>query len=179
VATVQNVFSSNEHEQHKKRLFILGWSGLYRSPAGAKDFSRSFCVQTGSGAHPTSCTMCTGGPFPGTKRGQGVALTIYPHPVPRSRMSGATPPHPPSATMACSGTAKKMKRYVTRMTTFNLNVFRSSWERSCGQTKSQKLHTFFNCMIPCKHAYQFKSKKLSVQLNVRHAQLLSLQERNA
>jgi hypothetical protein len=28
-----------------------------RSPAGAKDFSSSLYVQTGSGAHPASCTM--------------------------------------------------------------------------------------------------------------------------
>jgi hypothetical protein len=32
-----------------------------RSPAGAKDFSSNLCVQTGSGAHPASCTMGTGG----------------------------------------------------------------------------------------------------------------------
>jgi hypothetical protein len=32
-------------------------------PAGAKDFSSSLCVQTGSEAHPASCTMVTGGPF--------------------------------------------------------------------------------------------------------------------
>jgi hypothetical protein len=32
-----------------------------RSPAGAKDFSSSLCVQIGSGAHPASCTMGTGG----------------------------------------------------------------------------------------------------------------------
>jgi hypothetical protein len=38
-----------------------------RSPAGAEDFSSSVCVQTGSGAHPASCTMGTGGPFPGGK----------------------------------------------------------------------------------------------------------------
>jgi hypothetical protein len=38
-----------------------------RSPAGAKDFSSSLCVQTGSGAHPASCTMGTGGPFRGGK----------------------------------------------------------------------------------------------------------------
>jgi hypothetical protein len=30
-----------------------------RSPAEAKDFSSSFCVQTGFGAHPASCTMGT------------------------------------------------------------------------------------------------------------------------
>jgi hypothetical protein len=38
-----------------------------RSPEGAKDFSSSLCVQTASGAHPASCTMSTGGPFPGGK----------------------------------------------------------------------------------------------------------------
>jgi hypothetical protein len=34
-----------------------------RSPAGAKDFSSSLCVQTGSEAHPASCTTGTRGPF--------------------------------------------------------------------------------------------------------------------
>jgi hypothetical protein len=38
-----------------------------RSPAGAKDFSSSLCVQTGSEAHPASCTMGTGGSIPGGK----------------------------------------------------------------------------------------------------------------
>jgi hypothetical protein len=38
---------------------------VVRSPAGAKDFSSSLCVQTGSGAHSASCAMGTGGPFPG------------------------------------------------------------------------------------------------------------------
>jgi hypothetical protein len=41
------------------------------SPVGAKDFSSSLCVQTGSGAHPASCTMGTGGPFPGGKARPG------------------------------------------------------------------------------------------------------------
>jgi hypothetical protein len=36
-----------------------------------KDFSFNLCVQTGSGAHPASCTMGTGGPFPGTKARMG------------------------------------------------------------------------------------------------------------
>jgi hypothetical protein len=35
-----------------------------RSPAEAENFSSSLCVQTGSEAHPASCTMGTGGPFP-------------------------------------------------------------------------------------------------------------------
>jgi hypothetical protein len=38
-----------------------------RSPAEVRDFSSSLSVQTGSGAHPASCTMGTGGPFPGGK----------------------------------------------------------------------------------------------------------------
>jgi hypothetical protein len=42
-----------------------------RSPAEAKDFSCSFCVQTGSGAHPASCTMGTEDPFPGKKARPG------------------------------------------------------------------------------------------------------------
>jgi hypothetical protein len=42
-----------------------------RSPAGTKDFSSSLCVQTGSEAHPASCTMGTVGPFPGGKSAAG------------------------------------------------------------------------------------------------------------
>jgi hypothetical protein len=36
-----------------------------QSLAVARDFSSSLCVQTGSGAHPASCPVGTGGPFPG------------------------------------------------------------------------------------------------------------------
>jgi hypothetical protein len=39
--------------------------------AEAKDFSSMLCVQTGPGAHPASCTMGTGGPFPGAKARPG------------------------------------------------------------------------------------------------------------
>jgi hypothetical protein len=42
-----------------------------RSPAGAKDFSYSLFVQTGSAAHPASCTMGTSGPFRGAKARPG------------------------------------------------------------------------------------------------------------
>jgi hypothetical protein len=35
--------------------------------AGTKDFSSNLCVQTGSETHPASCTMGTGGLFPGAK----------------------------------------------------------------------------------------------------------------
>jgi hypothetical protein len=56
---------------------IVSDYGLYdraigvRSPAGAEDFSSNLCVQTGSGAHPVSCTMSTGGPYPGSKARPG------------------------------------------------------------------------------------------------------------
>jgi hypothetical protein len=40
------------------------WTTGVRSPAGTEDFSFNLCVQTGSEAHPASCTMGTGGPFP-------------------------------------------------------------------------------------------------------------------
>jgi hypothetical protein len=40
------------------------WTTGVQSPTEAEDFSSSLCVQTGSGAHPASCTMGTGGPFP-------------------------------------------------------------------------------------------------------------------
>jgi hypothetical protein len=42
-----------------------------RYPEGAKNFSYDLCVQTGSEAHPASCTMGTGGPFPGGKAQPG------------------------------------------------------------------------------------------------------------
>jgi hypothetical protein len=57
-----------------------------RSPAEARNFSSNLCVQTGSGTHPASCTMGTGGSFPGVKRGWGVTLTTHRHLVPRSWM---------------------------------------------------------------------------------------------
>jgi hypothetical protein len=76
-----------------------------RSPAGAKVFSSNLYVQTGSEAHPASCRVDTGGPFPGAKRGRGVTLTTHPHLMPRSRMSRSYTSSPASATMVCSGTA--------------------------------------------------------------------------
>jgi hypothetical protein len=47
------------------------WAIGVRSPAGAKDFSSSLCVQIGSGAHPASCTMGTGVLSPGVKARPG------------------------------------------------------------------------------------------------------------
>jgi hypothetical protein len=43
-----------------------------------KDFSSTLCVQTASGTHPASCTMGTGGPFPGSKAWPGRDLDHSP-----------------------------------------------------------------------------------------------------
>ena len=47
-------------------------------------------VQTGTEAHPSSCTVGTGS-FPGVKSGRGVTLTPHPIPVPWSWKSRAVP----------------------------------------------------------------------------------------
>jgi hypothetical protein len=62
---------------------------------GQKDFSYSLCVQTGSGDHPASCTMGTGGPFPGAKARPGRDADHSPHLVPRSGMSTSYTSSPP------------------------------------------------------------------------------------
>jgi hypothetical protein len=85
-----------------------------RSPAETKDFSCSLCVQTGSEAHPASCTMGTGGPFPRGKARLGRDADHSPHLVPRSRMSRSYISSPPSASVACSGTAL-LKYYVHKL----------------------------------------------------------------
>jgi hypothetical protein len=77
-----------------------------RSPAGAKDFSFILCVQTGSAAHPASCTMGTGGPFPGGKSAaKAWRWLLTPIQCRGREWVGAKPPLPPSASMACSRTA--------------------------------------------------------------------------
>jgi hypothetical protein len=48
-----------------------GDQGSIPDPTGAEDFPSSPCVQTGSGAHPASYPMGTGGPYPGGKARPG------------------------------------------------------------------------------------------------------------
>jgi hypothetical protein len=58
-------------------VIIVSAYGLYdraievRSLVEVKDFSSNLCVQTGCGAHPASCTVGIGGPFPGAKERPG------------------------------------------------------------------------------------------------------------
>jgi hypothetical protein len=68
-------FSALSRREPDSTVSIVSGYGLddraieFRSPTGAKDFSSSLCGQTGSEAHPASCTMGTGGPFPGESAG--------------------------------------------------------------------------------------------------------------
>jgi hypothetical protein len=75
-------------------------------PGRGKAFSFNLCVQTGSGAHPASCTVGNVGPFPGTKA-RSERDTDHSHVVPRSRMCSSYTSSPLSVFMACSGTAFK------------------------------------------------------------------------
>jgi hypothetical protein len=54
----------SDHGLHDREIGV-------RFPTEAKDFSSILCVQTGSGVHPASCTIGTGGPFPGGKARPG------------------------------------------------------------------------------------------------------------
>jgi hypothetical protein len=66
-------------------------------PGRGKRFFLYLCVRTSSEAHPAFCTMDTGGPFPGAKRGRSVTLSTHPHLVQRSRMSRSYSSSPPQA----------------------------------------------------------------------------------
>jgi hypothetical protein len=77
----------------------------FQSPEEAGGFFLCLCVKTGSGPHPTSCTMGSGDPFPGAKARPGRDIDQSPHLVPRSRISRSYTSSPPSTFIACSGTA--------------------------------------------------------------------------
>jgi hypothetical protein len=65
---------THTHTHIHTHTYIVHTIHIYlrvRFPAGAKDFSSSLCVQTSSGAHPASCTVGTGVPFPGGKSAAG------------------------------------------------------------------------------------------------------------
>jgi hypothetical protein len=73
------------------------------SPAEAKDFSSSLCVQTSFEVHSVSYPVIPES-FPGVTRGRGVTLTTHPHLVPRSIMSRSYACSPPWRLMAFSET---------------------------------------------------------------------------
>jgi hypothetical protein len=45
----------------------MDWETWVQSPTEVEDFSSALCTQPGSEAHPASCTVGTGGSFPGGK----------------------------------------------------------------------------------------------------------------
>jgi hypothetical protein len=53
------------------QCLTMDWTVGVRPPTQAEDFSSNLCVQTGSEAHPASCTVGTGGSFPGGKARPG------------------------------------------------------------------------------------------------------------
>jgi hypothetical protein len=52
-------------------LADTGWTTGVRSPTDAEYFSSRLCVHTGFVAHPASCSVGTGGPFPRGKARPG------------------------------------------------------------------------------------------------------------
>ena len=69
------------------RFILFGVNTLHIESLWGRDFPP---VQTGPGAHPTSCTMGTGS-FLGVKCGRGVLLTTRPLLVLRSWKSRTIP----------------------------------------------------------------------------------------
>jgi hypothetical protein len=122
-------------------------------PTGAVDFSSSRCVQTGSGAHPASYPMGTGGSFPGGKARPGRDADHSPHLVPRLSMSRSYTSSPP---MACSGTALLFFFYFfcyyrppTCHELFNSGlVKKTSWFAYAISSKTQKLSIQPNSFRP-------------------------------
>jgi hypothetical protein len=89
---------------HCITLILTGWMARVPSPAEAKDFSCSLCVQTSYEENQASYPMGTRGHFPEVYRGRGMMLTIHPHLLPWSRMSKSYTSSPLSACMVCSFT---------------------------------------------------------------------------
>jgi hypothetical protein len=90
-----------------------------RSPSGENNFSFSLYIHIGSETHPAFCTMGTGSPFPGAKRGWGVTLTTHPHLVPRSKTSMRYTSSPPKSHHCmerdCFGYTHKTSYYINNL----------------------------------------------------------------
>jgi hypothetical protein len=78
-----------------------------------KDFPSNLSVQTGSVAHPASCTMSIKVILAWVKRGQSMTLTTHPHLMPRSRI-GRNCTHLP----LCACLAQRDSFTVTLLTVF-------------------------------------------------------------
>jgi hypothetical protein len=74
-------------------IIATGWTAGARFPTGAKDFSLLHSVQAGSGAHPISYTLGTGGTFPGSTAA-GVEADHSPSSSAEIKIDGAIDPLP-------------------------------------------------------------------------------------
>jgi hypothetical protein len=76
-----------------------------RSTAEENYFPVASASRPALGPNQPPVQLAPGVLSPGVKHGRGVMLTTHPHLVPRSRMSRNYTSLPPSAFIACSGTA--------------------------------------------------------------------------
>jgi hypothetical protein len=56
-----SINNNGEPVAQSLQCLITDWTTGVRSPTEAEDLSSNLCVRTGSGAHPASCTVGTGG----------------------------------------------------------------------------------------------------------------------
>jgi len=96
-------------------------------------------VQTGPGAHPASCTMCTGS-FPAVKSGRGMTLTPHPLLVPLVMKEYSYTSTPPMGRTACTGPQCLYKGalylYLTRCRTGDVvRKDKSTLNKSCSRPK--------------------------------------------
>jgi hypothetical protein len=92
------------------------------------DFSSRRCIHIGSGAHPASCSMGTGGSFPGRKERPGHDADPSPRLVPRSGMSRSYIFSAPCTSMVCCGTALLLKIFPTAVVYSHTNQHQRGWE---------------------------------------------------
>jgi hypothetical protein len=89
------------------------------TPGEANYFFSSLCVQTGLEAQPSSCTMGTGGPFPGGKARQGRNADHSLHLLPMLRMS-----------RSCTSTPWRLQGVVSGTALFCFNTFLKNRQRA-------------------------------------------------
>jgi hypothetical protein len=119
-----------------------------RSPARAKDFSSSLCVQTGSGAHPASCTMGTGGPFSGGKARHRRDADHSPHLLPRLRLSRSYTSSPPKRSHGVYRDSFTLL-YLRNRNRVIIRLIKRIFKRNEINTFKNKSGNVQNCLLGC------------------------------
>jgi hypothetical protein len=123
-------------------------------PAGAKDFSSILCVQTGSGAHPASCT---GGPFPRAKARPGRDADHSPTSSSEVKNEYEIYLLPPSASVPYSGSALAGTKF--RNTRSSGMVYRHILPHvRCIPKQPSVKGTVGVCCIPSAHRYETRER---------------------